>query len=172
MNRECHRRASIKLSITLSTKEKCCSVYGKLNPDLKALRISLGPASYGGSLPRIDDPGNLRRYVQETLLISFTPRLSRRRRRSRNVPPFMYPTFAAMSSTLALLVFKRCTARSTRRVWKYDIGDFPRTFCSLRVSVLLLAPTAFAALSRENLRASLARAQRSKRCTTGSECIR
>jgi hypothetical protein len=55
------------------------------------------------------------RYVREVLLISFTPTLSRRRRRSRNVPPFMYPTFAAISSMLALLVFKRCTARSTRR---------------------------------------------------------
>jgi hypothetical protein len=53
--------------------------------------------------------------VQRALLISFTPRLSRRRRRSRNVPPSLYPTFAAISSTLALLVFKRCTARSTRR---------------------------------------------------------
>ena len=111
-------------------------------------------------------------FVREAVLISFTPRLSRRRRRSRNVPPFMYPTFAAISSTLALLVFKRCTARSTRRLWKYDMGDFPRTLCSLRVSVLLLAPTAFAALSRENLRASLARAQRSKCCTTGSEWTR
>src|ERR1700723_115621 len=111
-------------------------------------------------------------YVQEVLLISFTPRLSRRRRRSRNVPPFMYPTFAAISSTLALLVFKRCTARSTRRLCKYDIGDFPRTFCNLRVSVLLLAPTAFAALSRENLRASLARAQRSNCSTTWSEWTR
>src|SRR3984885_6066184 len=90
-------------------------------------------------------------YIQKVLLISFTPRLSRRRRRSRSVPPSMYPTFAAISSTLALLVFKRCTARSTRRLWKYDIGDFPRTLCSRRVSVLLLAPTAFAALSRENL---------------------
>src|SRR6202451_4584357 len=112
------------------------------------------------------------RYIQEALLISFTPTLRRRRRRSRNVPPFMYPTFAAMSSTLALLVFKRCTARSTRRLWKYDMGDFPRTLCSLRVSVLLLEPTAFAAPSRENPRASLARAQRSKRWTTGSEWIR
>jgi hypothetical protein len=115
---------------------------------------------------------DVRCYVLEVRLISFTPRLSRRRRRSRNVPPFMYPTFAAISSTLALLVFKRCTARSTRRLWKYDIGDFPRTLCSRRVSVLLLAPTAFAALSRENPRASLARAQRSKSCTTGSECVR
>jgi hypothetical protein len=114
----------------------------------------------------------VRRHVQKVLLICFTPRLSRRRRRSRNVPPSMYPTFAAISSTLALLVFKRCTACSTRRLWKYDIGVFPRTLCSLRVSVLLLAPTAFAALSRENPRASLARAQRSKSCTTGSECIR
>lgn len=31
--------------------------------------------------------------------------------------------------------------RSIRRLWKYDIGDFPRTLCSRRVSVLLLAPT-------------------------------
>src|SRR6202046_1519312 len=109
---------------------------------------------------------------QAVLLISFTPRLSRRRSRSRNVPPSLYPTFPAISSTLALLVFKRCTARSTRRPWKYDIGDFRTTFCSRRVSVLLLAPTAFAALSRENLRASLTRAQRSKGCTTGAEWIR
>src|ERR1700748_312114 len=109
---------------------------------------------------------------QETLLISLTPTFSRRRRRSRNVPPSLYPTFAAISSTLVLLVFRRCTARSTRRLWKYDIGDFPRTLCSRRVRVLLLAPTAFAALSRENPRASLARAHRSNRCTTGSECIR
>src|SRR6202012_5888031 len=116
--------------------------------------------------------GDLRRCIQAALLISFTPSFSRRRRRSRNVPPSVYPTFVAISSTLALLVFKRCTARSTRRLWKYDIGDFPSTLCSRRVSVLLLAPTAFAALSRENPRASLARAQRSKRCTTGSECIR
>src|SRR5258708_39839281 len=87
---------------------------------------------------------------QAALLISFTPSFSRRRRRSRNVPPSMYPTFVAISSTLALLVFRRCTARSTRRLWKYDIGDLPRTLCSRRVSVLLLAPTAFAALSREN----------------------
>src|SRR6201985_2706719 len=100
---------------------------------------------------------------QETLLISLTPTFSRRRRRSRNVPPFLYPTFVAISSTLALLVFKRCTARSTRRLWKYDIGDFPSTLCSRLVSVLLLAPTAFAALSRENPRASRPRAQRSKR---------
>ena len=111
---------------------------------------------------------DMHRYVREFLLISFTPRLSRRRRRSRNVPPFLYPTFAATSSTLALLVFKRWTTRSTRRLWKYDIGDFPRTLCSLRVSVLLLAPTAFAALSRENPRASLVRAQRSKSCTSNA----
>src|ERR1700745_2926397 len=100
---------------------------------------------------------------QAALLISFTPRLSRLRRRSRSVPPFTYPTFAAICSTLALLVFKRCTARSTRRLWKYDIGDFPSTLCSRRGSVLLLAPTAFAALQKENPRASLVRAQRSKR---------
>jgi hypothetical protein len=66
------------------------------------------------------------RRIQEVLRISFTPRLSRRRKRSRNVPASLYPTFAAISSTLAL---KRCTARSTRRLRKYDIGDFPRTLC-------------------------------------------
>src|SRR5579863_3199860 len=120
----------------------------------------------------LNDVGDAPAYVQAALLISFTPRLSRRRRRSRNVPPSVYPTFVAISSTLALLVFRRCTARSTRRLWKYDIGDFPRTLCSRRVSVRLLAPTAFAALSRENPRASRARAQRSKWCTTGSLCIR
>src|SRR5579863_2763288 len=112
---------------------------------------------------QIGGHGDLRRYIQAALLISFTPSFSRRRRRSRNVPPSAYPTLVAISSTLALLVFKRCTARSTRRLWKYDIGDFPRTLCSRRVSVLLLAPTAFAALSREKPRASRPRAQRSKR---------
>jgi len=34
---------------------------------------------------------DLGRYVREVLLISFTPRLSRRRRRSRSVPPFHVP---------------------------------------------------------------------------------
>src|SRR6202789_4381509 len=107
-------------------------------------------ATMGSSSWRFRDA---RLHVQEAFLISFSPRLSRRRKRSRKVPPSLYPTFVAISSTLALLVFKRCTARSTRRLWKYDIGDFPRTVFRRRVSVLLLAPTAFAALSRENPRA-------------------
>ena len=70
-----------------------------------------------------------------------------------------YPTRAATSSTLALPVFSRCTARSTRRLWKYDSGDFPSTLCICRASVRLLAPTALAASSSENPRVSRARAQ-------------
>jgi len=38
--------------------------------------------------------------------------------RTRKVVPSVYPTRSATSSTLALLVFKRCTARSTRKRWK------------------------------------------------------
>ena len=70
-----------------------------------------------GWSPASKDPYRARSrwHVQRALLISLTPRLSRRRSRSRNVPPSLYPTFAAISSTLALLVFNRCTARSTRR---------------------------------------------------------
>src|SRR5262249_12780420 len=46
--------------------------------------------------------------------ISLTPALSRRRSSVRSVTPSAYPTRAAISSTLAPVVFKRWTACSTR----------------------------------------------------------
>jgi threonine synthase len=60
-----------------------------------------------------------------------------------------------MSPTLARPVCNRCTARSTRRLWKYDSGDLPSTACIRRASVRLLDPTDFAASSSENPRVSL-----------------
>jgi hypothetical protein len=50
--------------------------------------------------------------------ISLIPRPRRRRSRTRRIEPSVYPTRTAISSTLALLVFRRCTARSTRKLWK------------------------------------------------------
>ena len=66
--------------------------------------------SFGASSPNLG--------VQAILLISLIPSFNRRRKRFRNVVPSAYPTRAATSSTLALPVFSRCTARSTRRLWK------------------------------------------------------
>jgi len=51
-------------------------------------------------------------------LISLIPRPRRRRSSTRRIEPSVYPTRSAISSTLALLVFRRCTARSTRKLWK------------------------------------------------------
>src|ERR1700739_2594280 len=48
---------------------------------------SIYPVHRYMSLSRIGGFGDVRRYVRKVLLISFTPRLSRLRRRSRNVPP-------------------------------------------------------------------------------------
>src|SRR5262249_4754425 len=57
-----------------------------------------------------------RRSLQAILLISLITTLNRRRRRLRSVVPSAYPTRPAISSTLALPVFSRWTARSTRRL--------------------------------------------------------
>ena len=81
----------------------------------------------------------------------------------RSVAPSEYPTREATSSTLAPSVLRRCTARSTLRLWKYESGDFPRTLCMRRASVLLLVPTARAAWSSENPSVNRARAQVSNR---------
>jgi hypothetical protein len=56
--------------------------------------------------------------IQANRLISLIPRPRRRRSRTRRIEPSVYPTRSAISSTLALLVFRRCTARSTRKLWK------------------------------------------------------
>ena len=116
---------------------------------------------------------NGRRYsVNAVPLISLTPKFSCLRRRTRSVAPSAYPTRAAISSRLALLVLSRCRARWTRKLWKYESGDLPSTDSIRRANVLLLAPMAFAASSNENPCPSRARAHPSKRWTIGSECIR
>jgi hypothetical protein len=44
----------------------------------------------------------------------------------RRVTPSAWPTLEAIWSTLARVVLRRCTARSTRRYWKKARGDLPQ----------------------------------------------
>jgi len=66
---------------------------------------------------------------------------------------------------LSLPVRSRCSARSTRRSWKYDSGVLPNTLRRRRASVRLLAPTATAAFGLRATRfdQQIARRQRRKR---------
>lgn len=75
-----------------------------------------------------------------------------------------------MRSILSSVVCNKCTARSTRKSWKYVNGDLPSTACRRRPSVRSLLPTERAASLIEKPRASRSLAHCSKRSTIGSAC--